>query len=54
MGCLQPKSPIQTDNSTAAGVDNKTIVPCWVKMMDMEFKKLVDLLPNVVIHTMAA
>jgi hypothetical protein len=31
----QPKLPIQTDNSTAAGVTNKTIVPCRVKMMDM-------------------
>ena len=27
MGWPQPKSPIQTDNSTAAGVTNKTIVP---------------------------
>jgi hypothetical protein len=35
MGWQQPKSPIQTDNSTAAGVTNKTIVPCRVKMMDM-------------------
>jgi hypothetical protein len=33
----QPKSPIQTDNSTAAGVSNKTIVPCRSKMMDMRF-----------------
>ncbi len=33
MGWPQPKSPIQTDNSTAAGVTNNTIVPCWSKMM---------------------
>jgi hypothetical protein len=35
MGWSQPKSPIQTDNSTAAGVTNKTIVPHWAKMMDI-------------------
>jgi hypothetical protein len=35
MGWPQPKSPIQTNNSTAAGVTNKTIVPCRAKMMDM-------------------
>jgi hypothetical protein len=35
MGWPQPKSPIQTDNSTAAGVTNKTIVPRRAKMMDM-------------------
>jgi hypothetical protein len=35
MGWPQPKSPIQTDNSTAAGVTNKTIVPHRAKMMDM-------------------
>jgi hypothetical protein len=35
MGWPQPKSPIQTDNSTTAGVTNKTIVPRRVKMMDM-------------------
>ncbi len=35
MGWPQPKSPIQTDNSTAAGVTNKTIVPRQAKMMDM-------------------
>ena len=27
MGWPQPRSPIQTDNSTAIGVTNKTIVP---------------------------
>jgi hypothetical protein len=37
MGWPQPKSPIQTDNSTAAGGTNKTILPCWAKMMDMRF-----------------
>jgi hypothetical protein len=37
MGWPQPKSPIQTDNSTAAGVTNKTIVPRRSKMMDMQF-----------------
>ncbi len=35
MGWPQPKSPIQTDNSTAIGVTNKTIVPHRAKMMDM-------------------
>jgi hypothetical protein len=34
MGWLQPRSPIQTDNSTAVGVTNKTIVPKQSKMMD--------------------
>jgi hypothetical protein len=37
MGWPQPKSPIQMDNSTAAGVTNKTIVPRGSKMMDMQF-----------------
>ncbi len=37
MGWPQPKIPIQTDNSTAVGVTNKTIVPRWAKMMDMQF-----------------
>jgi hypothetical protein len=35
MGWPQPKTPIQTDNSTAVGVTNKTIVPPRAKMMDM-------------------
>jgi hypothetical protein len=35
MGWPQPKSPIQTDNSTAAGVVNNTIDPRRSKMMDM-------------------
>jgi hypothetical protein len=37
MGWSQPKSPIQMDNSTAAGVTNKTIAPRKAKMMDMQF-----------------
>ncbi len=37
MGWPQPKSPIQMDNSTAAGVTNKTIVSHRSKMMDMQF-----------------
>jgi hypothetical protein len=37
MGWPQPKSPIQTDYSTAAGVTNETIIPPWAKMMDMRF-----------------
>jgi hypothetical protein len=37
MGWPQPKSPIQTNNSTSAGVTNKTIVPRRSKMMDMRF-----------------
>ena len=35
MGWPQPKSPIQTDNTTALGVTNKTIVPKKMKSMDM-------------------
>ncbi len=35
MGWPQPRSPIQTDNSTAVGVTNKPIVPKQSKMMDM-------------------
>ncbi len=37
MGWPQPKTPIQTDNSPAVGVTNKTIVPRRAKMMDMRF-----------------
>jgi hypothetical protein len=37
MGWPQLKSPIQTDNSIAAGVTNKTTVPRLAKMMDMHF-----------------
>jgi hypothetical protein len=36
-GWPQPKSPIQTDNSTAAGVTNKTIVPHKSKMINVQF-----------------
>src|SRR6056300_678158 len=34
MGWPQPRSPIQTDNSAAAGVVNNTIVPKKLKAMD--------------------
>ncbi len=37
MGWPQPKSPIQTDNSTTLGVTNKMIVPRQAKMTDMRF-----------------
>ncbi len=37
MGWPQPKIPIQTDNSTATGVTNKTIVSHRAKMIDMWF-----------------
>jgi hypothetical protein len=37
MGWPQTKSPIQMNNSTAARVTNKTIVPRRSKMMDMQF-----------------
>ncbi len=37
MGWPQPKSPIQMDNSTAAGDTNKTTVSHRSKMMDMQF-----------------
>jgi hypothetical protein len=37
MGWPQPNIPIQMDNSTAAGVTNKTIVPRRAKMMNMQF-----------------
>ena len=40
MGWPQPKSPIQTDNSTAAGFTNNTIVERRSKMMDMRFRWL--------------
>ena len=36
MGWPQPKSPIQTDNATAAGVTNNTIVLRRSKMIDMQ------------------
>ncbi len=34
MGWPQPRSPVQTDNSAAEGVVNKTIVPKKLKAMD--------------------
>ena len=34
MKCTQPKSPIQTDTSAAAGVVNNTIAPRKLKTMD--------------------
>ena len=34
MGWKQPRSPIQTDNSSDAGVVNNTIVPQKLKAMD--------------------
>jgi hypothetical protein len=37
MGWPQPKTPVQTDNSTAVGVTNNTIVPKRTKSMDMRF-----------------
>ena len=42
MGWPQPKTPIQTDNSTASGVVNKTIVPKRTKSIDMRFHWLRD------------
>jgi hypothetical protein len=35
MGWSQPRTPIQTDNSTAVGVTNITIVPWKTKSMDL-------------------
>ena len=37
MGHPQPRTPIQTDNMTAAGVINKKIQPKRTKAMDMRF-----------------
>ena len=37
MGWSQPLSPIQTEKSTAAGVMNKTIVPCKSKSWDLRY-----------------
>jgi hypothetical protein len=47
MGWPQPKSPIQTDNPTAAGVTKKTIVPRRSKMMDMRFWWLIAAHPKI-------
>jgi hypothetical protein len=37
MGHKQPKTPVQTDNSTAEGVVNNKIQPKRTKAMDMRF-----------------
>jgi hypothetical protein len=37
MGWKQPMTPIQTDNTTAAGVVNNTIIPKRSKSMDLRF-----------------
>ena len=37
MGWKQPPSPLQTDNSAAEGVCNKTIVPRKLKSMDLRY-----------------
>ena len=42
LGHPQPKTPIQTDNSTAEGVINSTIQPKQTKSMDMQFEWLKD------------
>ena len=36
MGCPQPRSPVQANNSTAIWVTNKTIVAKRANMMDMQ------------------
>jgi hypothetical protein len=42
MGHLQPKTPIQTDNSTAKGFINSKIQPKCTKLMDVRFEWLKD------------
>ncbi len=42
MGHPQPRTPIQTDNSTAEGVINQKIQPKRTKAMDMRFHSLRD------------
>jgi hypothetical protein len=42
MGHSQPKTPIQTNNSTAEGVINSKIQPKCTKSMDMRFEWLKD------------
>ena len=37
MGHKQPRTPIQTDNSTAVGIVNNNILPKALKPMDMRF-----------------
>ncbi len=42
MGHPQPRTPIQTDNLTAEGVINSRVRPKCTKLMDMQFKWLLD------------
>ena len=42
MGHKQPKTPIQTDNTTALGVVNRNLQPRRTKAMDMRFHWLRD------------
>ena len=42
LGHKQPPTPIQTDNSTAAGIINNIIIPKQLKAMDMRFHWLRD------------
>ena len=42
MGHSQPRTPIQTDNSTAEGVINARVRPKRTKAMDMRFEWLLD------------
>jgi hypothetical protein len=42
MGHPQPKTPIQTDNTTAEGVINNKIQPKHTKAMDVRFHWLRD------------
>jgi hypothetical protein len=42
MGHTQPRTPIQTDNSTAEGVINSRVRPKRTKSMDMRFEWLLD------------
>ena len=37
LGHKQPRTPIQTDNSTAKGIINNTVQPKQTKAMDMRF-----------------
>jgi hypothetical protein len=42
MGHAQPRTPIQTDNSTVEGVINARVRPKRTKSMDMQFEWLLD------------
>ena len=42
MGHSQPRTPIQTDNSTAEGIINSRVRPKHTKSMDMRFEWLLD------------